>query len=187
VSSGAGPGRRAVFDWPFVIVATLSLGSAAVVLSRDGMGVAHTILIEDIELLLTILPKVAAGCLIGALVRLLVPRAVIVRWVGEGSGLRGLTIATAVGAIFPGGPFTIFPLAGAFMLSGADRGSAVAFVTGWLLLGVNRAIIWELPFFGTDVVMLRFLISLPLPLVAGLLVRGLDRLLPEKPPAQPIP
>ncbi len=32
------------------------------------------------------------------------------------------------------------------MVSGADRGSAVAFVTGWLLLGVNRAVIWELPF-----------------------------------------
>jgi uncharacterized membrane protein YraQ (UPF0718 family) len=178
--------KRAVLDWPFAIVAALSLGSAAYVLSRDGVGVAQAILVEDIELFLTILPKVAAGCLIGALVRLLVPREVIVRWVGEGSGLAGLAIATAVGAIFPGGPFTIFPLAGAFMLSGADRGSAAAFVTGWLLLGVNRAIIWELPFFGADFVALRFLISLPLPLLAGLMARSVDRLLPET-PGQPIP
>jgi uncharacterized membrane protein YraQ (UPF0718 family) len=173
---------RRAFDWPFALVAALSLGSAAFVLSRDGIPVARAILIEDIELFLMILPKVAAGCLIGALVRLLIPREVIVRWVGEGSGLKGLAVATGVGAVFPGGPFTIFPLAGAFMLSGADRGSAAAFVTAWLLLGVNRAIIWELPFFGPDVVALRFLVSLPLPILAGLLVRAADRLGPERPP-----
>jgi uncharacterized membrane protein YraQ (UPF0718 family) len=100
--------------------------------------------------------------------------------------VKGLAIATFVGAIFPGGPFTIFPLAGAFMLSGADRGSAVAFVTAWLLLGVNRAIIWEAPFFGTDVVAVRFLISLPLPVLGGLLARLADRLLPGV-GAQPSP
>lgn len=178
--------KRPVLDWPFAIVAALSLVSAAYVLSRDGVTTARSILVEDIELFLVILPKVAAGCLIGALVRFLVPREVIVRWVGEGSGLKGLLIASAVGAIFPGGPFTIFPLAGAFMLSGADRGSAVAFVTGWLLLGVNRAVIWELPFFGPDFVAMRFLLSLPLPLLAGLLARGADRVFPEK-SGQPMP
>jgi uncharacterized membrane protein YraQ (UPF0718 family) len=178
--------KRPLFDWAFGLVAALSLGSAAYVLSRDGLPVSRAILVEDIELFLMILPKVAAGCLIGAFVRLLVPREIVVRWVGAGSGMRGLAVASAVGAIFPGGPFTIFPLAGAFMLSGADRGSAAAFVTAWLLLGVNRAIIWELPFFGTDVVMLRFLVSLPLPLLAGLLVRLGDRLFPET-GAQPTP
>ncbi|MGL4242956.1 MAG: permease [Beijerinckiaceae bacterium] len=178
--------KRAVFDWAFAIVAALSVGSAAYVLHRDGTDVARAILVEDLELFATILPKVAAGCLIGAFVRLLVPREVIVRWVGEGSGLRGIVIATAVGAIFPGGPFTIFPLAGAFMLSGADRGSAVAFVIGWLLLGVNRAIIWEAPFFGTDFVLLRFAISVAFPVLAGLLARNVDRLWSER-AGQPIP
>lgn len=172
--------KRPVFDWAFAIVAALSLGSAAYVLHRYGVDTAAEILREDIELFLTILPKVAAGCLIGAFVRLLVPREIIVRWVGEGSGLRGLAIATAVGAIFPGGPFTIFPLAGAFMLSGADRGSAIAFITAWLLLGVNRAIIWELPFFGTDFVMLRMLVSLPLPILGGMLARAVDKLAPAR-------
>lgn len=186
MSSKPVPKARSAFDWPFGLVAALSLGSAAFVFWRDGLATARAILIEDIELFLVILPKVAAGCLIGALVRLLIPREMIVRWVGAGSGIRGLAVATSVGAIFPGGPFTIFPLAGAFMLSGADRGSAAAFVTGWLLLGVNRAIIWELPFFGTDVVVLRFLVSLPLPILAGVMVRAVDRLIPER-PAQPMP
>jgi uncharacterized membrane protein YraQ (UPF0718 family) len=171
--------RRPRFDLALVVVLGLSLISAVIVYRRDGMSAVGHILLEDVWLLLTILPKVAAGCIIGALVRLLVPRETIVRWVGEGSGVLGLAIAAGVGAIFPGGPFTIFPLAAAFLLSGADRGAAVAFITGWLLLGLNRAIIWEMPFFTPDFVMLRMALSLPLPVLAGLGARWLDGLLPD--------
>ncbi len=175
--------RRATFDLALIVVLGLSLVSAIVVYRREGLGTVAQIMLEDVWLLATILPKVAAGCIIGALVRLLVPRETIVRWVGEGSGLMGLVIAAAVGAVFPGGPFTIFPLAAAFLLSGADRGAAVAFITGWLLLGLNRAIIWEMPFFTADFVMLRVLLSLPLPVLAGVGVRWLEKLVPERPPA----
>ncbi len=175
---------RPFLDWTFIFVAALSLSAAIFVYRRDGWITFQHILFEDIILFAAILPKVAAGCLIGAMVRLLIPRHVIVTWVGEGSGLRGLIIASAVGAVFPGGPFTIFPLAGAFMLSGADRGAAVAFVTGWLLLGINRAIIWEMPFFGVDFVMQRMLLSIALPVIAGLMARSLgkalDRRFPEE-------
>lgn len=166
--------KRQVFDWPFGLVIVLSVGAAVLVLARDGIATAREVLVEDIWLFATILPKVAAGCLIGALVRILVPREVIVRWVGEGSGVVGLAIAAAMGSIFPGGPFTIFPLAGAFLLSGADRGAAIAFISGWLLLGLNRVIVWEMPFFGNDFVAWRLLITLPLPVVAGQFARWLD-------------
>jgi uncharacterized membrane protein YraQ (UPF0718 family) len=171
--------RRTTFDWTFLLVAALSLGAAIVVFRRDGWAVVEQILWDDIQLFATILPKVAAGCVIGALARLLIPREVIVRWVGEGSGFKGLLIASAVGAAFPGGPFTIFPMAAGFMLSGADRGAAVAFVTGWLLLGVNRMIIWEMPFMGGDFVLLRLVLSLPLPILAGLLARWAGRFVPD--------
>ncbi len=171
--------KRPLFDWAFILVVGLSVAAGIHVYVRDGWDVFRAIFFEDLALFATILPKVAAGCLIGALVRLLVPRELIVRWVGEGSGLKGLLIASAVGAVFPGGPFTIFPLAGAFLLIGADRGAAVAFVTGWLLLGVNRAIIWEMPFFGPDIVAMRMGVTLAVPVLAGLLARFVDRLFPE--------
>jgi len=179
-ASGPAKPRRKVIDWAFLIVAGLSLAAAIHVFRRDGFEAWRAILFEDIVLFGEILPKVAAGCLIGALVRLMVPRELVVRWVGAGSGLRGLVIAAAVGAVFPGGPFTIFPLAGAFMLIGADKGAAVAFVNAWLLIGLNRIVIWEMPFLGTDFVLLRVLVSLPLPVLTGLLARQLDRLLPAE-------
>ncbi len=172
--------KRPLFDWAFMLVAGLSASAAVYIFRRDGWDTFRDIFIEDVILFATILPKVAAGCLIGALVRLLVPRELIVRWVGEGSGLKGLLIASGVGALFPGGPFTIFPLAGAFMLIGADKGAAVAFVTGWLLLGINRIIIWEMPFFGPDIVALRVMVTLAVPVMAGVFARWADQLFPAR-------
>ena len=49
--------------------------------------------------------------------------------------------------------------------------TAIAFVTGWMLLGYNRALVWELPFFGPDFVLWRIIVSLPIPIIAGLLGR----------------
>jgi uncharacterized membrane protein YraQ (UPF0718 family) len=169
--------RRPVFDWTFILIAVLSVGAAIVVFQRDGWPMVEQILWDDLKLLAAILPKVAAGCFIGAMARLLIPREAIVRWVGAGSGIRGLLIAAGVGALFPGGPFTIFPLAAGFMLGGADRGAAVAFITGWLLLGINRMIIWEMPFMGTDFAVMRTVLSLPIPVLAGLLARGVGMLM----------
>ena len=64
------------------------------------------------------LPKMAAGCLIAAFVTRLLPREVVARVVGGESGLLGLFIAMMMGAVLPGGPLTIYPVAGAFLLAG---------------------------------------------------------------------
>jgi hypothetical protein len=51
----------------------------------------------------------------------------------------------------------------------------VAFITAWNLLGYNRALIWELPFFGPEFVGWRILIAVPLPIIAGLSARIVAR------------
>jgi hypothetical protein len=52
-------------------------------------------------------------------------------------------------------------------------------VTSWSTLGFQRIVMWELPLMGPEFAAIRFLASLPLPFVAGLL----SRLLPPTPPA----
>jgi uncharacterized membrane protein YraQ (UPF0718 family) len=168
-------------DWGLTIVAVLSFGSALSVFIKDGPTVWLHILTEDAWLFATILPKVLLGCLIGAFVRLLIAREMIERYIGRGSGLLGLAIAGLIGMLFPAGPFTIFPLAVVLLASGADRGAAIAFISAWLLVGINRAIIWEMPFFGTDFVLYRFLLSMPFPVLLGVVARApvFDRLVPS--------
>ncbi|MEM1286587.1 MAG: permease [Pseudomonadota bacterium] len=170
----AGPTRTPFYkDVGFLFIFVLSVGSAATIYARDGAARFLEILRDDAVLWLTVLPKVAAGVMVAAFLRILLPKEVVARWIGERSGLKGLFVATLAGALIPGGPMTIFPIATSLYLSGADRGSTVAFITGWLTLGINRAVVWELSFFEPEFVVLRTLVSLPVPILCGIAARML--------------
>ena len=167
--------RPGPFDWSTAVVTVLVVTAAVTVYVRDGPSRFLAILADDFGLFADMLPKVLAGCLIGVFVTLLLPREAVARWVGAESGFSGMVIATVAGAILPGGPFTIYPIAGAFVAMGADAGAIVAFITSWSLLGYARALVWELPFFGFDFVGWRVLAALPLPIIAGLAARAVVR------------
>lgn len=98
----------------------------------------------------------------------LVPEPWVVAGLGADSGWRGLMAATVAGALVPGGPFVVFPLA----LGLAERGAAlpplVALITAWSLLGLNRIVVFELPVLGARFVGLRMAVAAPLPVLAGL-------------------
>lgn len=163
--------RRRAFDWSTAAIATIALAAAATVYWRDGRDHFLDILGSDLTLFVEMLPKVLAGCLIGTFVTLLLPRELVARWVGHESGFTGLLIAAFFGFFLPGGPITIYPVAGAFLIMGADAGAVVSFIVSWTLIGYTRALVWELPFFGSDFVLWRIVEALPLPIVAGLLAR----------------
>ena len=162
---------RKTFDWSSAFIAVTVGVAAAIVYWRDGQARFLEILVSDFSLFVDILPKVLAACLIAAFVAVLMPRALVVRWVGAESGFMGIVIATLAGVICPGGPITIFPIAASFLAIGADIGAAIAFITSWTLLGYARTLVWELPFFGAEFIIWRNIVSLPLPIVAGLLAR----------------
>jgi uncharacterized membrane protein YraQ (UPF0718 family) len=143
----------------------------ALVYWRDGADHFVAILGGDVSLFAGMLPKVLAGCLIAAFVTMILPRELVARWVGHESGVIGLLVAAVFGFILPGGPITIYPVAGAFIAMGADAGAIVSFITAWTLIGYTRALVWELPFFGPHFVIWRILEAVPLPLIAGLLAR----------------
>lgn len=161
-----------MFDWSTAAITTMAVVAATTVYLRDGREHFLAILFGDLTLFGETLPKVLAGCLIGAFVTLILPRELVARWVGHESGFAGLLIAALFGLILPGGPITIYPVAGAFIMMGADAGAVVAFITCWTLCGYTRALVWELPFFGPHFVFWRILAALPLPILAGLLARA---------------
>jgi uncharacterized membrane protein YraQ (UPF0718 family) len=170
--SGQRSGRkRRPIGWSTISIAALVAISAALVYRRDGADGVWEILKHDLTLFGEILPRVLAGCLLGAFITEILPHEKVSRSLGPTSGLKGLLIGTAFGAILPGGPFTVYPVAGALLTVGADFGATIAMVVSWTLIGYGRAIAWELPIMGTDFTMWRIVISLPLPILAGALGR----------------
>lgn len=156
--------------WIFALVAAL-LGSACyLLLGPDAFRQAAA---NDVELLLDLLPRVLAAQVAAGFVWALVSREKMSALVKKASGRRGLLLATIVGIVTPGGPASAFPLLAIFAAAGADRGLLVTYITSWALLGMQRLIVWDIPFMGMEFSALRFVISLPLPFVAGLIARRL--------------
>lgn len=162
----------------FLLLALLA-GTAVYVL--HGPAVWAEALARAAELMLQVAPIILAAVLMSGYVQTLIPRHAIERWLGRRSGARGLVLATAAGALTPGGPFAAFPLVVALLRTGAAFEVCVAYLTAWSVLGLNRALVWEVPFFGLDFVALKMLVSLPLPFLAALLVRPLARRLMPTP------
>lgn len=166
------PGHvRKPIGWSMIVIVVLVVVSAFLVYRRDGIDGVSAILSHDLKLFGGILPRVLAGCLLGAFIAEILPHEKVSQSLGPRSGLKGLLIGTAFGAIIPGGPFTAYPVASALLSVGADFGATIAMVVSWTLIGYGRAVAWELPIMGTDFTLWRIVISLPLPILAGALGR----------------
>jgi uncharacterized membrane protein YraQ (UPF0718 family) len=172
--------RRATFNWSVGLVAVVVAFSATWVVRRDGVNGAWDILQHDLGLFGGILPRVFAGCLLGAFITEILPHEKVSRALGAESGFKGLLIGAAFGAILPGGPFTAYPVASALLSIGADFGATIAMVVSWTLLGYGRVVAWELPIMGTDFTLWRVVVALPLPVLAGALGRFVYRRLHKR-------
>jgi hypothetical protein len=118
------PGRaRKPLGWSMITIGVLVAVSATLVWRRDGISGVLEILTHDLSLFGGILPRVLAGCLLGAFIAEILPHEKVSRSLGPESGLKGLLIGTAFGAILPGGPFTAYPVASALLAVGADFGA----------------------------------------------------------------
>lgn len=156
--------------WGFFAFAVLM---GLVCFAARGGAITQEILLHDLIFLGSIFPRVCMALSIAALIWFMLPRDRISALVGRESGLMGLFIATAAGTVTPGGPSSAYALLAVLAVSGADRGALIAYITAWATLGLQRILIWDVPFMGAEFALLRILISLPLPIVAGLIARRL--------------
>ena len=114
-------------------------------------------------------PRMVLALMTAGFISTLIPADSIASWIGEGSGLRGILIASAAGALIPGGPVIAIPTAVLLTDSGAGVPQLIAFITSWSIFAVHRIIQFELSLIGWRFTVLRLLSSIPLPVIAGLL------------------
>ena len=164
---------RKVIDGGFLVLCALTLAAALAVGLTRGWDRAAVLGTDGLAFVVVLMPKILCGVFVASALPVLLPREKVAGWVGPDSGTRGLFYAAIAGAVIPGGPMMTFPLAAGLLAAGADLAAALTCVTAWSLYGLNRTLIWELSFLNADLVGLRVLLCLPLPILLGLAVRRL--------------
>jgi uncharacterized protein len=120
-----------------------------------------------VALIIEIIPRMIAAFTLAGLIQAVVPQEVIVGWMGHGSGAKGLLIGMTLGSVTPGGPMTHFPVIASLYKVGIGVGPLVAYLSAWSLFGLQRIIMWEIPFLGAKIVAIRVAVSLLFPVLAG--------------------
>jgi uncharacterized membrane protein YraQ (UPF0718 family) len=168
-------GERSVIDNNVVVMSVLVVVLAVFAWWRGGAPLVEEGLRGGLALAIRFALLIALAFLAAGLAEKLVPGEWIRGALGEESGLRGILLASAAGALTPAGPYLSMPLAAAMHRSGASTGAVVAFLSGWSLLAIQRLVAWELPLLGPRIALIRYGVCLLLPVVAGLIARALTR------------
>jgi len=158
-------------DWALIVFTLMAIGTGLGCYLLFGPDVFLQSLESDLDLIGFVLPRLGAAMLIAGFVQALLPPGFFARTMGEESGVKGLAVATVAGAVTPGGPMTSFPIVTMMRDCGTGAPALVAYVTAWSTLGLQRVFLWEVPLMGVEFAALRFLVSLPLGVIAGLLMR----------------
>lgn len=159
--------KRLLSDKSFLTFAALALLAGFGCYVRGGYDDVIKGLETAWSMMVMVGPRLLAAFMMAGFIQVLLPREIITRWVGAKSGFQGIVIASAVGVITPGGPLLAFPLVAVLFKLGAGYGQLVAYLTSWEILSLYRAAIWDVPFMGMKFTILRFAVSLFLPLLAG--------------------
>ena len=127
------------------------------------------------DLMVLIVPRLIAAFLLAGFLQVLIPKNLILRWIGDKAGFRGILIASLAGMLTPAGPMISFPIVASLYHMGAHYAPLIAYLTSWELFGFMRIAVWEIPFMGLKFVLLRVAVSFTLPLLAGFIARKIVR------------
>jgi len=123
----------------------------------------------------TMLFLVAAFIIIGQLRQLLTTE-LVNNWIQKFSGVKGILICALCGGFLPGNPFVVYSFLGSMFKKGIPFHILLSIIAGKRIYNYTRFPI-EIALIGPQVAILRYLITLPAPLLMGLLSY---RLFPNK-------
>lgn len=159
-------------DRTVLILLGAALLLAGVAWWRGGFGLLAEGLMRGLRVFVGVIPLLIAAFLVAGLTQVLVTREVVGRWLGAESGWRGMLLASLGGAVVPGGPYVYYPIAATLLHAGAGLGAIVAFVTAKNLWSVTRLPL-EFALLGPHLTLVRFVVTVPVPLVMGLITEAL--------------
>ncbi len=156
---------------PTIIMAVLAV--ALFILGYyKGQGQHLAGLKSALYMMVEILPLLLFAFIAAGMIQVLVPQALVSKWVGSESGIRGILLGTVAGGLTPGGPYVSLPLAAGMMHAGASAGTLVAYITSWSVWAVAR-LPMEVGILGWKFTLIRLASTFFLPPLAGLIAHFL--------------
>jgi uncharacterized membrane protein YraQ (UPF0718 family) len=98
-----------------------------------------------------------------------VPRELMIKLTGEGSGLRGVLLSFLLGSFAAGPLYAAFPVAGIMMKKGSKFSNIMVFIGAWSTTKIPL-LLFEASSLGWTFMLLRFALNIPVIFILGWLI-----------------
>jgi uncharacterized membrane protein YraQ (UPF0718 family) len=89
-----------------------------------------------------------------------VPRETIIKYMGEGSGVKGIVLSILIGSAAAGPLYGAFPVAAVFMKKGVKFSNILIFIGAWSTTKIPM-LLFEMASLGTKFALTRLLVDIP--------------------------
>ena len=117
----------------------------------------------------SVLMLIASFIVIGQL-QVLLTKEVIDSWLNKFSGIKGVVVSALAGGLFPGGPYIYYPFVVSFKEKEVPFYILISFIFGKHIYDFSR-IPMEISLVDPQITLIRYLITLPIPILVGMLVK----------------
>ena len=132
-------------DVSFFVLCSITVILILIAYWTKGWNLPISGLVQGGQMFWSVAPNLLLGFALAGIVQVLVPTEYIAKILGEGSGLKGILVATIAGVLAPGGPYVNVPIVASLYQSGAGVGPLAAFLTAWGIIPINRSLVYEIP------------------------------------------
>ena len=98
-----------------------------------------------------------------------VPEEMVEKYLGETSGLKGISLAILFGALPTGPLYVAFPLAASLMRKGARISNIIIFLSAWACIKIPQEMV-ELQFLGPGFMVARLVLTIGFVVIMGLAI-----------------
>lgn len=101
-----------------------------------------------------------------------VPRESMIKYMGEGSGLKGILLSMFIGSAAAGPLYAAFPISAVLMKKGASFSNVIIFIGAWSTTKIPM-VLFEFESLGTRFALTRLLVDIPGIIIMALLLSKL--------------
>jgi uncharacterized membrane protein YraQ (UPF0718 family) len=156
-------------DVALIVLCALVFLAVALSLWKGGWQLTFSGLTRSVQIVEKVWLRLLLGFLLGGCIQVLIPKELVSKWLGTGSGLKGIFIGSYSGIFATGGPYVWMPIVASIYKSGATIGPVLSMITARGILGFQMLVVWQIPFFGIELSMARYIPCLVVPPIVGLL------------------
>jgi len=98
-----------------------------------------------------------------------VPKDIVVKYLGNASGIRGIFLAIILGALPTGPLYIAFPMAAALLKKGAKISNIIIFLSAWACIKIPQEMV-ELQFLGVQFMISRLILTIIFVVIMGLVI-----------------